>query len=1089
MDTMKIERFARLARTNLIRRVASRLDAVLESGSPEAIEKIELNLCRIGRERLIRRTASRWFNRFCALRFMEVRGYLKETFAVDENRSRISSSYFEEITDGTELLLPHDLLPGDPALADIREVLSPRACENVEVLGWLYQFYSVEKKDEVFRDLRNDEKITPENIPVATRLFTPNWIVRYLVENSLGRLWILNRPNSALADRMDYYVRPERPEQDFLKIDSPEEIKLCDPACGAGHILVYAFDLLHAIYEEEGYDPATIPAHILTKNLYGIEIDDRAAELASFALAMKARERQKTFLEKKIGPNICVLKNVEFDRTEKESGVWRNLLDAAGEAKDRLSHDLALFREASHFGSLLRPRLTAEESRELPETLPRSGETPFERNTLEKCRLALRQSNALASRYDIVVANPPYMAARGMNATLCAWAKENYPETKSDLFSMFIERNCDLAVNGGMIAMVTMQNWMFLSSYERFRSFILDRKTILTLAHLGARAFDRIGGEVVSTAMFVLRNKYSPDFKGDYIRLVEENSETQKRAAIREATGQSGGGRLYRASAESFKKIPGRPIAYWIQGARLFDKGVLGDSFVSGGRNKTHDNDKYVRYFWEVPSDRTAWIRYANGGDSRKYAGNELHVVDWSERARRYYESHGGLCNEKFWNKEGITWSLVGTEKNTFRIKTAPVQYSSGSPTIFNDAFVCDKKALAYLNSPVSGYFLKAINPTLNTTINDVFALPYLIRSIPDQVESNIDDCIRVARSDWDDRETSQDFTESPLLRKECRGRNLATTYDTLRAQWQSKTDRMQRLEEENNRILIDVYGLQDELTPNVPLREITLTCNPYYRYAKERKRALNRKGLSVDDSLDDALLEKKLLADTMREFLSYAVGCMFGRYSPDEPGLILAGQEETLDDYLKRIPKPGFMPNENNVIPILDDDWFPGDITRRFGEFLRTTFGEEHYGENRRFLESALGEGIREYFVKDFYKDHVKRYRKRPIYWLFSSPKGSFNALVYMHRYRPDTASIVLNDCLRPFIAKLNSRIGSFEATGSKAAKELDKLRKTLKELTDWDREVLSPLSVRGVSLDLNDGVKANYARFGSALKKIPGV
>jgi len=442
---------------------------------------------------------------------------------------------FERIDDYTELLMPDDLLSGNSILAYTREAMTPDACEDVEVVGWLYQFYISEKKDAVFEGLKRNQKITPENIPAATQLFTPHWIVRYLVDNSLGRLWLLNRPNSRLAEQMEYYIPPEKPESDFLKITGPEGIKVCDPACGSGHMLSYAFDLLYAMYEEDGFDPAEIPEKILTHNLFGIELDERAGELAAFALTMKARALQRRFFNKGVEPNICVLEKVSFSREELDEYigfVGRDLFTYG------LRETLEQFSEADNFGSLIVPKvpnvadvLATLESKDMSSNL-------FLAETHKKVLIVLRMADALSPRYAVVVANPPYMGGKGMNPRLSTWAKQNFPSSKSDLFAMFIERNLDLAVKGGAVAMITMQSWMFLSSFESLRGRILNQHTILSMAHLGARAFDSIGGEVVSTTAFVLENAHKPDYRGAYVRLVDGNSEAEKMEMLATAIAQ-----------------------------------------------------------------------------------------------------------------------------------------------------------------------------------------------------------------------------------------------------------------------------------------------------------------------------------------------------------------------------------------------------------------------------------------------------------------------------------------------------------------------------------------------------------------------
>ncbi|GAA0510013.1 BREX-1 system adenine-specific DNA-methyltransferase PglX [Pigmentiphaga daeguensis] len=599
MDTSKLKKFAQFARRSLREQVSAKLAQVLSPSSaarrenPQAVKKLEETIARSGGQGpVIERVAYTWFNRFCALRFMDVNrytrigvvspaegqfqpeilleakmGHLDEEVVPPQTRQKVADllagkspshdgqgeAYrllvvaacnawhqampflFQRIDDYTELLMPDDLLSGNAILAYTREAMTPDACKSVEVIGWLYQFYISEKKDAVFEGLKKNQKITPENIPAATQLFTPHWIVRYLVDNSLGRLWLLNRPASKLAEQMAYYIPPEKPETDFLKINGPQDIKVCDPACGSGHMLTYAFDLLYAMYEEDGVDPAQIPELILTHNLYGIELDERAGELAAFALSMKARARQRRFFNKRIKPNICVLEKVSFERDELDE-----YMSATG--RDLFTHELRetlqQFSEADNFGSLIRPQLASAADALVTLETKDMGGNLFLAETHRKVLTVLRMAEYLSPRYHVVVANPPYMGGKGMNGRLSAWAKENYPSSKSDLFAMFIERNLDMALPGGAVAMITMQSWMFLSSFEALRSRILNQNTILSMAHLGARAFDSIGGEVVSTTAFVLENAHKPDYRGAYLRLVDGNSEAEKMEMLTKAIEQ-----------------------------------------------------------------------------------------------------------------------------------------------------------------------------------------------------------------------------------------------------------------------------------------------------------------------------------------------------------------------------------------------------------------------------------------------------------------------------------------------------------------------------------------------------------------------
>jgi type II restriction/modification system DNA methylase subunit YeeA len=1159
METAKLKKFAQFARRSLMQQVSAKLKLVLADNSAarrestEAINKLEEVIKIHDEKHVIERVAYIWFNRFCALRFMDLNrytrigvvspaegqfqpeilaeakmGHIDEEMVPGKVRQQVFALFdgkapsrdpqgeayrllvvaacnfwnkampflFERIDDYTELLMPDDLLSGNSILAYTREAMTPDACEDVEVIGWLYQFYISEKKDEVFDGLRKNKKITPENTPAATQLFTPHWIVRYLVENSLGRLWLLNRPESKLVGQMGYYIKPQRVETDFLRIAKPEEIKICDPACGSGHMLTYAFDLLFAMYEEEGYEASEIPEKILTHNLYGIEIDERAGELAAFALTMKARAKQRRFFNKGIKPNICVLENVFFDENEVKDYidfVGRDLFTA------QLASTLRQFEEADNFGSLIRPDVTDVDGLlRILETKNVSGHL-FLSLTHNKVLQALRQADYLSPKYHVVIANPPYMGTKGMNARLGAWAKQFYPNSKSDLFAMFVERNLDLAQKRGTVAMITMQSWMFLSSFESLRMRILGQDTLLSMAHLGARAFDSIGGEVVSTTAFVLENANKPEYEGSYLRLVDGNSESEKEAAIREAIKDPNCGWFYRVSAADFKKIPGSPIAYWVSHkiATTFDEPSLAEVIITEGQNKTANNDKYVRMIWEVSRDSTGrdkkWLLYSKGGDYRKWYGNLEHVVDWSESARGHYRRSAScrIIAEKYWYREGITWTDITSSGTGFRYLPSNTTFDMSGPTAF---FENDYEIYVYLcllNSVYVKHLLPILNPTLHAQLRDIKSIPQLSKVTSDsKCRERSKKCMFISKKDWDAFETSSDFTILPLVTPHFLQPTLEAIYQNLRAYWRDMTLEMQRLEEENNRIFINAYDLHNELTPEVPLNEITVTCNPHYRYGSDK----------TDDEL-----EALLLADTMRELVSYAVGCMFGRYSLDKPGLILANQGETIEDYLTRVPEPRFSPDDDNVIPMLDGDWFTDDITEHFRKFVRVAFGEEHYEKNLLFIEQALNVkgkrnySIRDYFLGEFYNDHVKRYKKRPIYWLFSSPKGSFNALIYMHRYRPDTVSVVLNDYLREFRTKLTSQKNHLEAVSISASasqaekttalKEIEKITKMIAEMEEYEREVLYPLATEQKEIDLDNGVKFNYPLFGDALKKIVGL
>jgi len=1163
METLKLKNFAQFARRSLLKQVTAKLKLVLADESParrespQAIKKLEEAVTDQGKEQVIERVAYIWFNRFCALRFMDVNrynrigivspaegqfqpeiladakmGHIDEEMVSESTRQKIfalldgktpsqdpqgeayrllavaACNYwysampflFERIDDYTELLMPDDLLSGNSILAYTREAMTPDACEDVEVIGWLYQFYISEKKDQVFADLKKNKKVTPENIPAATQLFTPHWIVRYLVENSLGRLWMLNRPDSGLIERMGYYIKPEEPETDFLRISSPEEIKVCDPACGSGHMLTYAFDLLYAIYEEEGYESSEIPAKILTHNLYGIEIDERAGELAAFALTMKARAKQRRFFRKPVQPNVIFLQNVTFTESEMQDVaalVGRDFFS------DELRETLHQFEQAKNLGSLIVPKLRDPSGAlRMVEARDFSGDL-LRREVQTRLVAALRMAEFLRHKYHVVVANPPYMGWGGMNAPLQNFAKSQFPHSKNDLFAMFIERDLSLAVKDGFVAMVSMQSWMFLSSYESLREKLLSSATIQSMAHIGERGFDTIGGSVVSTTAFVLRACSTRNREGVYVSLVSGRSEAEKEMALASASKDVNSHNRHTVPVSDFSAIPGQPIAYWLSPAvrRSFQNlDRLGERVVTRKGMATGRNDEFVRYFFEVSQGGIGfnlsrseaaessfkWFPYANGGEFRKWYGNLQEVVNWEvdgQRLRTERHETGRIwavnLNLDYIFNSGLSWTSITTGSFSARKLPRGSLFSSASNALFCAGW--EDIALLLTNSKASGKFLRAINPSLNANPNDIGGIPVPAQLPPRHLAEKI---VASAKSDWDAYETSWDFIILPLLSPDHRAETLEGTYVRLRAYWKAQTDEMKRLEEENNRIFIDAYGLQDELTPDVPLEEVTLTCNPHYRYGNNKS---------------EEELEALLLADTMRELVSYAVGCMFGRYALDKPGLLLANQGETIEDYLKRVPEPSFPADDDNVIPMLDGDWFTDDITERFREFLRIAFGEEHYGENLRFVERALGKDIRKYFLKDFYNDHVRRYKKRPIYWLFSSPKGSFNALIYMHRYQPHTVGTVL-EYLRDFKdEKLQARKNHLEAVSisagasqgdkTKALKKIEKINKILAELDDYERDVLYPLATEQVEIDLDDGVKTNYPKFGDALKKITGL
>lgn len=1151
MDTNALKKFAQSARNLLIDQVTAKLALVLDPASParrehpEATKKLDAAITAKGKQQVIEQVAYTWFNRFTALRFMDVNGYTNPRVvspADGQTRPEIlaeamahnlpdgapatiaalldgrtpsndpqAEAYrlllvhacnqwhgpmpflFEEIDDFTELLMPEDLLSPTSILAELRKAMTADACQDVEVIGWLYQFYISEKKDQVFAGLKKNIKITAENIPAATQLFTPHWIVRYLVENSLGRLWLLNRPQSKLAAQMDYYIAPEEPETDFLRITKPEDIRICDPAAGSGHMLTYAFDLLHAIYEEEGYEPTEIPALILTHNLHGVEIDDRAGALAAFALVMKAAAKlgRRRFLRLGVQPKICVMQDVRFTPAEMQdvaAVVGRDLFTAD------LRETLGQFEQAKNFGSLIVPKLRdpAEVARVV--RLKDFGGDLLLRDVQDRVLKVLEMAEALSRKYYVVVANPPYMGTKGMNEAMSGYLSAFFPEGKSDLFAAFMLRTQSLSRSAGYSATVTMQSWMFLSSLEALRRKLISKTKMLSLCHMD----NMVMGIAFGTSSVVFQNSTPSTERCSFVFVCQDDLNPETNSPYHWPPSNyrnslSKPEKLYFSKhPESFLSVPGSPVCYWASDVltRAFQHGSIADITISDGQNKTGDNGRFLRRAWEISrkslgKDRR-WIPYAKGGDFRRWEGNLSDVVDWSEEARHHYR-RDHICRiipEYLWWRPGITWGFITSGMPSFRYLPEIATFDVGGSSIF---FYDEQKineCLGLLNSKVAKAIFEFSNPTVNFQVKNIREIPYANNWDSEKTEAIVSKIREISSSDWEGQEPASGFSTLSLLAPEHRDHTLAGSYARLRAHWQGMTDEMQRLEEENNRIFVDAYGLQDELTPEVPLDEITLTCNPAYRYG---------------DKASTAELETRLRSDTMAEFLHYAVGCMFGRYSLDAPGLILANQGEGLADYLARIPEPSFDVDADNVIPVLDGDWFADDVTERFRKFLRVTFGDAKFQKNLSFIEAALGKDIRKWFTKDFFDYHVRRYKKRPIYWMFSSPKGTFNALIYMHRYRPDTVSVVLNDYLREFISKLQAERGRLEklvddpnATQSqrvKAQKDVAVVIKQIAELEEWEREVVFPLAQAKIEIDLDDGVKRNYPKFGAALKPIKGL
>ena len=1168
INTSALKGVAQELRNMLMEQTKNKINAVLALDSierrehPKAVNDLENKIQSTSLDSVIEEVSYVWFNRFCAIRYLDVKDYLpvriispidgqsqpnvlaeakagdfcEEIFDSEKEKSDVTAlllgtknsrdpqgeAYsillnnaikyltkifpylFSDPEDFYGILKPTNLLSKDSVISKICEVMSKDACADIEIIGWLYQYYISEKKDVVFKAVKEKkQKISKENIPAATQLFTPHWIVKYIVENSLGRLWMLNHPESTLASQMEYYIKPNENESDFLKISNPEEIKICDPACGSGHMLTYAFDLLYKIYEEQGYDPSSISELILKNNLFGIEIDKRASQLAYFALMMKGREKCRRLFKKTVTPNILHLEKIEFDETTKAD--LAKILEKENELSQVLPF-LDNYKEADNFGSLISPKIKVTDSLEDRLSLLIETSDLLTTSQLRLLQKFILQEKYLSKHYHILIANPPYMGNRGMNDELKKFAKKNYPKSCSDLYSMFIEQGFKLNLDNGFCSMVTMQSWMFLPTFEELRKFILDSKAISSMIHIGTRGFDSIGGEVVATTAFTIRNSLTSDGNAKYYDLTQGNSELEKDCKFKsDITSNS----FYNASSKNFSKIPGSPIAYWLSEKVLnifASEKKMGDVCQAKQGLATADNDRFLRQWYEISIDKfctTAksceetktlpykWYPYNKGGEYRKWFGNITYVVNWEHdgfEIRNFKDSKGKLRsavrNPTFYFKEGLTWSLITSSANSFRYIESGAIFDVAGMSVFFDNRNQLLASLGLSNSNFAYTNTKVINPTVNFQIGDFVKLPYLSKLPIENLVPSVEECIRISKDDWNSYEITWDFKVNPLVKISNSESSLEATYNTLRTMQKQLTSRLHELECQNNQEINRAYDIEDEFSSDVNIENITLTCNPYYRYRQQSDKS-------------EGKLEELFKKDTIKELISYAVGCMFGRYSLDKDGLILAKQGQSVEDYFNAIPNPRFKIDEDNVIPFLDTEYFEDDIVTRFNSFIKVAFGEQHYDENIRFITKALGvDFLRDYFTKFFYDDHCSMYGKRPIYWMFSSPKNSFNVLIYIHRYRKDTVSVILNDYLRNYRSKIDAEIqhetevlGKEDLTTaqqSKLSKQLDKHKKIIVEIEAYEKDVLYPMSLNALEMNLDDGVKANYAKFGKALRKI---
>ena len=1082
-----------------------------------------------------------WFNRFAALRYMELHNYLGHgqrvlssvvegglpdilTHALelvesgdlpglsvaDVSELKLASKdgelykrllvaqcnqlaahmgfLFERIDDDSELLLPDNLLRTDSVVRKLVDSIDEADWQQVEIIGWLYQFYISEKKDQVIGKV-----VKSADIPAATQLFTPNWIVKYLVQNSVGRLWLQANPGSTLASQMAYYIQPaEQTPEVNAQLDAlirtriaedapsplggegrgeggggllnPESITVLDPACGSGHILVEAYDLLKAIYLERGYRERDIPRLILEKNLFGLDIDDRAAQLAAFALLMKARADDRRLFNEPIQLNVLALQEstgLDAEQLVQELG----LADAS--QRQALASLLTTFAQAKTFGSLLQvPPALAQALPGLATSLASahaSGDL-YAQSAASALQPLLHQAQVLAQQYDAVIANPPYLG-KGMNEAVKAFAKQQFPDSKSDLFAMFIERDFGWCKPSSFNSMVTMQSWMFLSSYEAMREKLLAERTLSNMVHMG----NGVMGIAFGTAASVFWGRNVNDYEGSFSYC--ENDDVNEEGVPKEFPVRNE--RLKTAKPDDFKKIPGSPMAYWVSRRlrEVFSEATSLEGFAPIGKGlDTGDNNRFLKLWHELNQQDTSWVACLKGGAFRKWYVNFEYKIKWGEDGGDLKSFSGSnLRNEQYYFQPGLTWSRISSGQPSFRHFEGGCIPESTGPCIFLSGTIKNYIS-GFINSKPALEVLKFIAPTMDFQSGHISKIPIIIDVDSDQfkeVSALVEECVSISKLDWDSREESWDFLSNDLLG----GVSLESSWAKWNAESSGRRERLQEMEIRINDIFINLYGLKDELSADVSEEQIALT-----RADREK--------------------------DTQR-LVSYAIGCMMGRYSLDEPGLIYAHAGNVGFDPSRYVRFPA---DADGIVPVSDLPWFPDDATQRVKEFLVAVWGQDTLAENLAWLADSLGrkadespeDALRRYISGSFFKDHCQTYKKRPIYWLFSSGKQkAFEALVYLHRYNDTTLARMRAEYVVPLTGRMAERIQLLEDDALKATtsasrkaidKQIDKLKKKLEELRQYD-EKLRHFADQRITLDLDDGVKVNYGKFGDLLDNVKGI
>lgn len=1126
INTARLKTFAQNTRAKLVSLITTKLHYLLTADNAELrgweneIKRLRQEINKRGETSVVEEVAYTWFNRVMALRYMDAKEFnspmivtpgegqtrpqiledamagifddsLKLTpeekllegaalyrrllIAVCQKNFETMPFLFEHLSDYTELLLPDDLLSEQSFVTDIRKGMSVEDCQNVEIMGWLYQFYIADRKNEAEKNKSRRGGLNSEEQAAATQLFTPHWIVRYMVENSLGRIWMTLHPESQLINDMPYYIAPVEGQVDVIPDDikSASDIRFLDPCMGSGHILVYAFDLFAKMYEEEGKEKKEIPALILQNNLYGIDIDLRCYQLASFALTMKSRDYYRRYLRNPVEPNVIALQSIDHE-TIASTGSWP--------AKSLVWQ----MENLDTIGSLL--KITPEEAEAI-----RVEDGLF--GTQQK--LMKTQAEYLSRSYHCVVTNPPYLG-KGIGAKLKDYITKEYPDSKTDTMATFMERCTDFCTNNGKWGMINMQSWMFLGTYENLRLKIIEKYQIDSLLHLGPRTFDEISGEVVQNSAFIVSNHY-PTYSPCFYKLTEGRNCAEKEIAFLNRENE-----YVVETQKQFSTIPAYVMGYWAS-PRIFHHLSSASPLEMYAYPRvgmfTGNNGRFLRNWWEVEINnlyldcssyeeskisQKKWYPYNKGGSSRKWNGNYTLVVNYAKGGHEIYnlkEVDGRNCQnypEEYKFKACITWSTAAAD--AFRFQKEGVLFDTKGMCMFN-LMSSFPYLLGFLNSNTVSEFLEVLSPGTDTQVGHIRKLPFI--KVDDiDIEKASEDNISISKQDWDAHETSWDFKTNELVRicKETGCNSLHSILTYYKREWEEKFLQLHENEEELNRKFIEIYGLQDELTPDVPLNEVTI---------------LQKEEISIVDG------EIKWNdADVIKQFLSYLVGCFMGRYSIERPGLVIANQgqhPEDLDFEPKIIPV-----DDDGIIPIIEEaDFFADDMTQRVESAVESLFGKESKDANLRTIRNAIGMDLRKYFFDKFYADHLSMYSvkgaKRPIYWLFTSKmgdkrkKGYFKALVYMHRMEADTLSKLHADYAMPYMQKLQRQLDEVENELSRDDLSNRKALVTLSEnLNTKIREVrefvdeLAKMASHRQTIDLDDGVAVNYPKFYPLLEPV---